>query len=66
MTLLPLGGDAYGVTTQGLRWSLDAATLAVGRSRGLSNEVTARPASVSLEQGTLIVIETAREGDFSS
>jgi thiamine pyrophosphokinase len=66
VTLLPLGGDASAVTTRGLRWSLDAATLAVGRSRGLSNEITDRPASVSLEQGTLLVIETAKEGAISS
>jgi thiamine pyrophosphokinase len=62
VTLLPLGGDAAGVTTEGLRWPLDAALLTVGRSRGLSNEVTSRPASVSLEHGALLVIETAKEG----
>ena len=39
VTLLPVGGDATGVTTVGLRWPLDGATLALGRSRGLSNEV---------------------------
>lgn len=62
VTLLPLGGDATGVTTAGLRWPLDGATLAVGRSRGLSNEITRRPASVSLADGALLVIETAKEG----
>jgi len=62
VTLLSLGGDASGVTTQGLRWSLQAATLAVGRSRGLSNEVIERPASVSLEHGALLVIEASNEG----
>ena len=39
VTLLPIGGDAAGVTTEGLRWQLDGATLRIGRSRGLSNEV---------------------------
>ena len=47
VTLLPIGGDAIGVTTAGLRWPLDAATLHMGRSRGLSNEIVATPASVS-------------------
>lgn len=62
VTLLPLGTDAVGVTTRGLRWALEGATLAAGRSRGLSNEVTQAPASVSLERGTLLVVETAKEG----
>ena len=59
VSLLPLGGDAVGVTTHGLRWPLDDATLVMGRSRGLSNEITTQPASVVLVRGTLIVIETS-------
>lgn len=62
VTLLPIGGDAAGVVTEGLRWPLRDATLAMGRSRGLSNLVEAPPASVSLERGTLLVVETASEG----
>lgn len=61
VTLLPVGGDAVGVSTEGLRWPLDRATLAMGRSRGLSNEVASRSAAVRLERGTLIVVETAKE-----
>ena len=60
VTLLPVGGDAGGVTTEGLRWPLADATLRLGRSRGLSNEVVSAPASVRLEHGTLLVIETTR------
>ena len=60
-TLLPIGGDATGVTTDGLRWPLDAATLATGRSRGLSNEIVATPASVRLESGLLLLVERAHE-----
>ncbi|HEX2767202.1 MAG TPA: thiamine diphosphokinase [Candidatus Limnocylindria bacterium] len=62
VTLLPLGGDAGGVTTDGLRWPLTDATLRVGRSRGLSNEVVALPASVSLADGLLLVIRTSSHG----
>ena len=63
VSLLPFGGDVAGVTTAGLRWPLVGATLRVGRSRGLSNEVTAVPASVSLEHGSaaLLVVHTTRE-----
>jgi thiamine pyrophosphokinase len=64
VTLLPVG-DVHGVTTAGLHWPLDGATLRVGRSRGLSNVVERTPASVSLESGTLLVVETANEGETS-
>lgn len=62
VTLLPVGGDARGVTTEGLRWRLDEAVLRLGRSRGLSNEVIGEPASVRIDEGTLIVIETTLKG----
>ena len=62
VTLLPIGGDAHGVTTGGLRWPLSGATLRLGRSRGLSNEVVHRPASVRLTDGALLVIETRMTG----
>ena len=61
VTLLPLAGDATGVRTRGLRFHLDGETLHLGRSRGLSNLIEAAPASVSLEEGTLLIIETRKE-----
>ncbi|MGH2382968.1 MAG: thiamine diphosphokinase [Candidatus Limnocylindria bacterium] len=65
VTLLPVGGDATGVTTVGLRWSLEAASLPMGRSRGLSNEVMRAPASVRISEGTLLVVERASRGEIS-
>ncbi|MDQ3690012.1 MAG: thiamine diphosphokinase, partial [Chloroflexota bacterium] len=62
VSLLPVGGPAAGVTTEGLRWPLVAATLEMGRSRGLSNVAIAAPASVQMSGGTLLVIETASSG----
>jgi thiamine pyrophosphokinase len=62
VSLLPIGGDAEGVRTEGLRWALEGDPLPMGRARGLSNEVTTAPASVTLEKGTLLVVETARRG----
>jgi thiamine pyrophosphokinase len=61
VTLLPVGADATGVITEGLRYPLAGETLQSGRSRGLSNEVEHAPASVSLEGGTLLIIETRKE-----
>jgi len=62
VSLLPVGGDAAGVRTDGLRWALDGERLPMGRSRGLSNEVLDAPASVTLEAGMLLVVEIATRG----
>jgi thiamine pyrophosphokinase len=62
VTLLPIGGDAEGVRTRGLRFPLDGERLALGPSLGLSNVVVEPPASVSLERGTLLVVEIESEG----
>ena len=62
VTLIPVGGDAMGITTSGLRWSLADARLRFGRSRGLSNEVIRAGASVRVERGTLLVVETITRG----
>lgn len=63
VTLLPIAGDAIGVRTRGLEYPLDGETLRLGRSRGLSNRVRQAPASVSLERGTLLIIETKKEAN---
>jgi len=65
VTLLPIGGDVSGVSTRGLRWHLEGAVLRFGRSRGLSNEIAGRPASVSIGAGSLLVIEIERGGGDS-
>jgi thiamine pyrophosphokinase len=57
VTLLPVGGDARGVRTEGLRYALRGETLRFGSSRGVSNEVSAAAAAVSLEEGALLVVE---------
>ena len=65
VTLLPIGGDAVGVSTTGLHYPLRDETLVMGRSRGLSNVVSGAPASVSLRAGSLLVIEidSTKEGE---
>lgn len=63
VTLLPVGGDAEGVTTDGLRYPLADDELRFGRSRGLSNVVERADASVWLAGGTLLVVEVRQEGD---
>lgn len=57
VTLLALGGEAGGIRTEGLRYALRAEALRLGSSRGVSNEISAPGAWVSVGSGTLLVIE---------
>lgn len=57
VSLLPLGGDVLGVTTAGLMYPLTDETLRLARTRGLSNVRVATTASVTLQNGRLLVIE---------
>ncbi len=61
VTLLAVGGPATGVTTTGLRWPLLGETLTPGSTRGVSNELAAATATVSVESGALVAIHTRRE-----
>lgn len=60
VTLLPFGTPARGVRTSGLAYALDGETLAVGPSRGLSNVRVGERATVRLEQGRLLIVESHR------
>jgi len=56
VSLLPIGGDALGVTTVGLAWALRGDKLRLGFSRGVSNQMKANEALVKVEQGFLLVV----------
>jgi thiamine pyrophosphokinase len=56
VSLVPWNGDVTAVVSDGLRWPLRRETLQVHGSRGLSNEMTASLAHVSVETGLLFVI----------
>jgi thiamine pyrophosphokinase len=58
VSLLPVGGDALGVTTDGLAYPLDDEVLRAGRTRGLSNRRTVATATVQLRGGRLLIVET--------
>ena len=55
-SLLPLGGAAVGVLTDGLRYPLRRETLPPGTTRGVSNEFLGTRAAVSLESGVLLAV----------
>jgi len=63
VSLLPIGGPAEGVTTEGLLYPLADEILPAGPARGLSNVRTSPVANVSLRHGTLVVAETRQGGD---
>jgi thiamine pyrophosphokinase len=56
LTLVPLGGAADGVTTDGLEYPLRGETLAPGTTRGVSNVFLETEAHVTLERGVLLAI----------
>ncbi len=56
LTLVPLGGAADGVTTDGLEYPLRGETLAPGTTRGVSNVFLETEARVTLERGVLLAI----------
>ncbi|MCZ7541465.1 MAG: thiamine diphosphokinase [Anaerolineae bacterium] len=58
ISLIPLGGDARGVRTEGLRYPLRGETLRFGPARGVSNVIAAAGARVMLDEGTLVVVHT--------
>ncbi len=60
--LVPVGGDAHGVRTTGLRWALADETLVALASRGLSNEVVSSPVTVHLSGGALVAVVPASLG----
>lgn len=60
LTLVAVGGPATGVTTTGLKWNLDHATLAPGSTLGVSNLFTAPVATVRIESGVLLAIQPDR------
>ncbi|MDY7041937.1 MAG: thiamine diphosphokinase [Chloroflexota bacterium] len=56
VSLLPVAGDAEGITTQGLEYALNDSTLIFGRTRGVSNVLTAPTARVRLRKGALLCV----------
>src|SRR5438552_2858054 len=58
VSLLPFAGEATGLTTEGLRFSLRDEDLPSGPSRGLSNVRVSSDASLVVGSGRILVVET--------
>jgi thiamine pyrophosphokinase len=53
-----LSNVVTGITYTGMRYPLEDATLHLGSTRGISNEVSAVPATVTIATGRLLLIQT--------
>ena len=56
LSLIPVGGDVEGVTTQGLEWPLKNETLIFGATRGLSKQDIEEKVIVTIQKGMLLCI----------
>lgn len=63
VSLIPLSQKVEGVTTSGLRWSLQDAGLDFGSTLSISNELTGSEATVHLKKGRLLVVHRRIESD---
>lgn len=58
VSVLPVKGDAKGVTLEGMKYSLEGADIVCFSSLGVSNEIIDETAKISVNQGVLLVIES--------
>lgn len=58
VSVLPVKGDAKGVTLEGMKYPLKDAEVHAFSSLGVSNEIVEDTAKISVKQGVLLVIES--------
>lgn len=58
VSVLPVRGDAKGVTLTGMKYPLQDADINCFSSLGISNEIVEDSAKISVKNGTLLVIES--------
>ncbi len=63
ISLIPFGGGAEGVTLTGFRYPLDHASLPMGSSLGISNEMVYDTAEITVESGMLLMVESRDRND---
>lgn len=56
ITLIPVGGDASGISTVGLRWNLQDESLPAGTTRGVSNLFAGPVADIIVGSGCLLAV----------
>jgi thiamine pyrophosphokinase len=63
LSLIPIHGDAIGVSTYGLEYSLKDEKLYFGSPRGVSNVILADHAQLSIREGVLLVCLMKRQNN---
>ena len=61
ISLIPIGGNAIGVTATGLKWELVNSSLDVHAARGISNVCVNENVSVDIGSGALAIIVAAAQ-----
>ena len=62
LSVFCLGADAGGVTLRNLQYPLEKGTLTVGFPLGVSNHFVGKPAEISLESGSLLILWDRKNG----
>lgn len=62
LSVFCMGGDARGICLSGLKYPLDNGSLTAGLPLGVSNHFTGRPATVSVKDGSLLVLWNKNNG----
>jgi thiamine pyrophosphokinase len=63
VSLIPISGDAVGITTKAMKYRLRNEGLHFGSSRGMSNVIKGASADVKLSKGLLLAVHTAGKGE---
>lgn len=61
-SLFCMGADAAGVTIQGLYYTVDDVTLTAGFPLGVSNHFTGKPACITVQDGSLLLLWERQAG----
>lgn len=61
VSLIPFGGNAKGVTLKGMKYPLTDYEMGGYNSLGISNEIVANTAEITVKSGVLLVIESRDE-----
>jgi thiamine pyrophosphokinase len=56
VSAIPLSAVVTGITYTGLEYPLEDATLTIGSTRGVSNVVASSPATITIDEGVLLVV----------
>ncbi len=60
VSLIPIGGSAEGIVTEGLEYPLHDETLRLGAARGVSNVLIRPEAHITVRRGNLVAVHTPR------